>query len=589
MAITDLFRKVHNSALLVGISRRQTGHGFRTQSSPVDLSGLPVDLPADPGLRDTSTLANQGGSVGRLEALPPDNPDPLKPSVSLKPAVTGIRYQIRQAKSTLRRWYRYMRPELTADQLEEKQRLDQERRFDRLMKKEGIKYARLLSEKYAQLGYRYINPLTHRKIRVRFDKIAYNDNGTVIQLHATVNPAVLPEGVRLIDLTRPENVNELLPTIGHPARVMCDIEGLIVEIQRAGKEGLPDFITIAELWAEMPENKPPLTFPAGIAENGRRVWLDLDDCPHLLVAGSTKQGKSNMINGILCSFIRRLAPDQVQLVLFDLKQGMEFGFYEGLPHLYQDLPTVETIDKTLPALDKLERIMQTRMERIRKAGFKSANDYNLRHYGKNRMPHLVVVFDEWGTIALTPGIGKQAEAVLTKIANQARAAGIYIILGTQNPRADVVSTLIKLNFSVRFAFSVDMPGSMAILSNQRAVGLPCRGRAVLSSFGDMSDIQTPRITDDLIRATVHKAITGKDIKAEVKVDVTEILQWSLDNMDGMLSVNRLFQKFKGTKITHEQLKRVLREAEGQEFVLSGSKYLVKAASGKNGRMLSIIS
>jgi hypothetical protein len=597
---------------LVSLFRRHTGHGRYSQSLPADTQARPADTQAIPKANDTTILAAESKARIPSPALPPDNPDPMKPSISLKEPIRGLQYQIRHIRNLAARYWRYMRPPLTPEQIEQKQLFKEAARFDRLMFREAKKYARLLSRKYGQIGFKHIEPTTHRVRLIRFDQAAWNNNGTVIQLHAVVDPTVLPDGVLLIDLADPKFTNELLPTIGHPCRVSCDREGVIVEIQRAGREGLPDFITVADQWQELPENKPPLTFPVGIAENGRKVWIDLDDCPHILIGGSTKQGKSNMINVIICSFIRRLTPTQVQFILFDLKQGMEFGFYDGLPHLYPGIfcqpscpicrgsawvdhkpcpdaqSIIENINDVLPALGHIEKIMYHRMDRIKKAGYKSANDYNLHHKGRNRLSQVVIVFDEWATIAKTTGIGTQAENILMRIANMARAAGIYIIIGTQNPRADVISTIIKVNFSVRIAFKTDMPGSMAILNNQKAIDLPCKGRAILDLFSDFIPVQTPRITDDLIRATVHKAITGKDIKAETHADIEEILQYALDKMDGRLNVARLFEVFRQKKIRYETLVRALKEAEGNEYILSGSKYKVKAAAPNKPRMLVII-
>jgi hypothetical protein len=589
--IQRLFPKVRNSALMVGLSRRRHGHGFQGTSAPKTVEAAASSIEAVSALQAGISKTVDSHALGR-DMLPPDNPDKLKPSVDLSKPVKGLRWWYRHIKNTLARYKSYIRPQLTAEQIEEKERQEAEKRFVRLMHREGKKYARMISEKWAQLGYRHKSPDGRRVHKVRFDVVAWNENGTLIKLHSVVDPTLLPEGVRLADLADEKNANELLATVGHPSVVSLDIDGLIVEIHRAGKEGLPEFITVVKMWDEMPENKPPLTFPVGVADNARNVYIDLDDCPHLMVAGGTKQGKSNFINSMLCTFIRRLSPAQVQFALFDLKEGLEFSFFAGLPHIIRLLPDkdlVETLDEVQPAMNELHKLMITRMHRIKDAGFKSFNDYNLHHKGKNRMPTLVVVFDEFGTIVLTPGFGWFTQ-MLTDIANRARAAGIYIVLGTQNPRADVVSTLIKLNFQVRIAFSVDMPASMSILGNRDAVGLACRGRAVCQDFDETFQVQTPRITDDVIRATVYRATTGKDLKekANASVDVEEILQFALDKQDGKLQVARLFEVFRHKKLRQKALNTILQEAEGQEFILAGTKYRVLKGTSQKPRRLERI-
>jgi S-DNA-T family DNA segregation ATPase FtsK/SpoIIIE len=590
-SIQRLFPKVRNSALMVGLQRRRQGHGFVGESAPKVMESVAGSTVAVAALQAGSACTVDSRVLGR-NLLPPDNPDKMKPSVDLSKPLRGVAWWLRHVKSTLARYWSYVHPPLTADQLEEKERQEAEKRFVRLMRRECMKYARMISEKWAQLGYRHKSPDGRRVHKVRFDLGAWNENGTLVRLHAVVDPSILPEGVRLADLADEKNANELLATVGHPAVVSLDIDGLIVEIHRAGKEGLPEMIPVVKLWDEMPDNKPLLTFPVGVADNARNVYIDLDDCPHLLVAGGTKQGKSNFINAILCTFIRRLTPAQVQFALFDLKEGLEFNFFVGLPHIIQLLPEkdlVEILDEVQPAMDKLHHIMIERMRKIKGAGFKSFNDYNLHRKGKNKMPALVVVFDEFGTIVLTPGFGWFTQ-MLTDIANRARAAGIYIVLGTQNPRADVVSTLIKLNFQVRMAFSVDMPASMSILGNRMAVGLACRGRAVCQNFDETFQVQTPRITDDIIKATVYRAITGKDIKvkANATVDVEEMLQFALDRQDGNLQTARLFEVFRHKKLRRQQLINILQEAEEQEFILSGTKYRVLKGTSQKPRRLERI-
>jgi hypothetical protein len=584
-ALERQFSRVKNSRVMISIFRHNTGHGKIGEGRPVHQASSAINQEAGTILRSGNGITTEGQIVAP-NLIPADNPDRLKPSVDLTPPVRGLKWWRRHIASILRRYWHYLRPELTADELEEKQRLTEEKRFTRLMRREGTKYARMLTRKWAQLGYKHV---TNKRVKlIPITCVSWNENGTVIVLHAAVQPEHLPEGVRLVDLADPKNTNELIPTLGHPVNVHLDTDGLSVEIHRAGKEGLPDFVTVAQMWDEMPENKPPLTFPVGVAANARLVYVDLDDCPHLLVAGGTKQGKSNFINAMLCTFIRRLRPDQVQFILFDLKMGVEFGFYEGLPHLHPTRQTpgiIETMDFVLNTMLEVHQIMMHRMKQIREGGYKNFNEFNLHRHGKNRLPAIVVVFDEWATISLT--LPKSVN-ILTDIANMARAAGIFIVIGTQNPRADVLSTLIKLNFQVRLAFSVDMPASMAILGTHEAVGLSCQGRAILQNFNETYPVQTPFINNDLIRATVHKAITGKELRVNVSVDIEEILQYALDHQDGTLQIERLFEIFRKKKLRRSTLIEMLRDAEDKEYNLGGTLYKIKKASGTTPRSLLMV-
>ncbi|MEO8053320.1 MAG: DNA translocase FtsK 4TM domain-containing protein, partial [Acidobacteriota bacterium] len=83
---------------------------------------------------------------------------------------------------------------------------------------------------------------------------------------------------------------------------------------------------------EFHNSASPLTVALGKDINGRMKIAALDSMPHLLIAGSTGSGKSVMLNSLIMSILYKATPQQVRLIMVDPKR-LEFGLYEGIPHL----------------------------------------------------------------------------------------------------------------------------------------------------------------------------------------------------------------------------------------------------------------
>ena len=80
--------------------------------------------------------------------------------------------------------------------------------------------------------------------------------------------------------------------------------------------------------------------------------FDLTKAPHILIAGSTGQGKSVILNTMIMSLLYKKHPAEMKLVLMD-PYGVEFGVYSQIAnHFLATLPNESTIKSFLSHIAK---------------------------------------------------------------------------------------------------------------------------------------------------------------------------------------------------------------------------------------------
>ncbi len=227
-----------------------------------------------------------------------------------------------------------------------------------------------------------------------------------------------------------------------------------------------------------------LTFALGRDVAGRAQAVDLAKMPHLLIAGATGSGKSVMVNALITSLLCNATPDDVRLILMDLKR-VELAAYNGLPQLL--VPVITEPERAKSALKWAVNEMEGRYRRFAGASARNIKAYNeTRADPEDRMPYIVIVVDELADLMMREG--KNVEDPIVRLAQKARATGIHMVLATQRPSVNVVTGLIKANFPSRIAFA------MASQIDSRTI-LDAPGAEDLIGRGDMlyqpSDLPRP--------------------------------------------------------------------------------------------------
>lgn len=192
----------------------------------------------------------------------------------------------------------------------------------------------------------------------------------------------------------------------------------------------------------------PLSFVIGRDIAGQPVVSALNRMPHLLIAGQTGSGKSVMINTLLTSLLYKNSPSDLKLILVDPKQ-VELTPYNDIPHLLT--PVITEPEKCISALKWAVSEMERRLRTFAEHHKRNIAEYN-NLSDQNSMPYIVIVIDELADLMMMAA--RDVEALVVRIAQKARAAGIHLVLATQRPSVDVITGLIKANVPARIAFTV---------------------------------------------------------------------------------------------------------------------------------------
>ncbi len=246
------------------------------------------------------------------------------------------------------------------------------------------------------------------------------------------------------------------------------------------------------------KSKSKLTLALGKDIFGTPMVTDLSRMPHLLIAGATGSGKSVAVNAFLMSLLYNASPEEVRLILVDPKV-VELQVYEGIPHLL--VPVVYDPKHAAAALRWAVEEMERRYELLARAGTRNIQSYNQRverlaertsdeangdeaddaagpDTGEElrRLPYIVIVLDEFADLMMVAS--KEVETAVARLAQKARAAGIHLIMATQRPSKEVITGLIKANFTCRISFRVSSKIDSRIILDQN-------GAEALLGYGDM--------------------------------------------------------------------------------------------------------
>ena len=329
----------------------------------------------------------------------------------------------------------------------------------------------------------------------------------IAQIKATVGPSVtlyeiVPEaGIRISKIKSLEDDIALsLAALG--IRIIAPIPGkgtIGIEVPNKNPTIVPMKSVIAS--AKFQEAEMELPIALGKTISNETFVVDLAKMPHLLMAGSTGQGKSVGLNAVLTSLLYKKHPAEVKFVLVDPKKVELTLFNKIERHYLAKLPDTEDAiitdnAKVINTLNSLCIEMDNRYSLLKDAMVRNIKEYNDKfkarklnpEHGHQFLPYIILVVDEFADLIMTAG--KEVEIPIARLAQLARAIGIHLIIATQRPSVNVITGMIKANFPARIAFRViSKIDSRTILDTQGADQLIGRGDLLYTNGNDLVRVQ----------------------------------------------------------------------------------------------------
>ena len=264
--------------------------------------------------------------------------------------------------------------------------------------------------------------------------------------------------------------------------------------------------------------KSRLTVGLGKDISGQAIFADLAKMPHLLVAGATGSGKSVCINTLITSILFKAKPTEVKFILIDPKM-VELSVYNDIPHLM--VPVVTDAKKAASVLNWAVQEMEKRYGLIAQAGVRNMDGYNkqFEEEPEKKLPSIVIIIDELADLMMV--VPHDVEDAICRIAQKARAAGIYLVLATQRPSVNVITGVIKANIPSRISFAVtsqidsrtilDASGAEKLLGKGDMLFKPQEANKATRIQGAFVSDKEVELLVEYIKSQGHKAEANQEI------------------------------------------------------------------------------
>lgn len=439
------------------------------------------------------------------------------------------------------------------------------------MEREVDYFMQQIIRRWAALGYK---EEVHRdgKTRIRYvqmeevhvteDEIMYKVRASRVTIWGSTQHFI-PYQTRVQDLVKPETLAELSAVCERPVTSPHNPQefggedkdfsnGAWVVVHRIGMNGgLFNYIELSSVLRKYNQaNRHHFPIPFGVRRGRKINYCYLDQHPHIFIDGQTFAGKTNALRVAVCTLIQMHTPDEARIVLVDLKRGGDFNPFAHVPHLmtFDEGSIIKTPEYLANVLERIVKLMHTRMQIISEITV-DIQKYNEKVSQDKQLPRIVVIIDEYSATTMDREAKKRIDHYCIILSTQARAAGIHVVIGNQQPYTDILPKEVKGNITFKLAGRQMTQGaSMSSMGSGRATRIDkIPGRMVCNNGHEEFDVQIPYVTEADIALALRIANDKPAPQHDVwLMDDTQEIQPLREAFSEKLLIRLALNEFNGT-------------------------------------------
>ncbi|MBR4178866.1 MAG: DNA translocase FtsK [Bacilli bacterium] len=213
-------------------------------------------------------------------------------------------------------------------------------------------------------------------------------------------------------------------------------------------------------------NSNNLLICLGKDNDNNNVYLDIKKSQNILITGSVGYGKSTLLNNIILTILMRNKVDDVKLLICETKT-LDLSCYNGIANLMT--PIINDVSKTLLNVQKLNILIDERIEILRQSKCKNIDQYNdfvkkKKDSGYKHLPYVVCVIDD--LCDLMKYRKNDIEDAVSHLSRLGASVGVYLIVVTRNVSKEIITDNIKRSLQTIISFDLTSSSDSKIILNK---------------------------------------------------------------------------------------------------------------------------